>query len=335
MADAATAARTDAPPDWAGYEALQSGAGLVDRSSVGRLSFSGDDALDLLHRLSTNDLLALEVGQAASTVLTSPKGRIVDLLYVLRRDADTLVFTAPETRRKVIDWIDFYTFVEDVEVLDLTGETAMFSLSGPGAGGVLEALTEGDDVPAGVGRHAAVHLAGVCVTIVRSDFLHDEGYDLIVPAGAGQAVWSRLCDAGGSPVSGEAYQAVRVERGVPVFGKELGESYNPLEAGLLDYVSFTKGCYVGQEVVTRLNTYQKVQKRLAGLDFDGDASQGARLKLDGKQAGLVTSVIVSPRSGRRSGLGYVKRSLPEHGVVLEVEGTSATARVTPIPGSKP
>ena len=332
MANAATAARTESPPERVGYESLQSGAGLVDRSSVGRLSFSGEDALDLLHRLSTNDLLALEVGQAAHTVLTSPKGRIVDLLYVLRRDADNLVFTAPETRQKVVDWIDFYTFAEDVEARDLTGETSMFSLSGPGAKVVLEGLAEGGNIPFGAGEHSVVPLGGVCVTIVRSDFLGGEGYDLILPAEAGQAVWSNLCDGGGRPVSGEAYEAVRVERGVPVFGKELGESYNPLEAGLLGYVSFTKGCYVGQEVVTRLNTYQKVQKRLTGFVFDGDATQGAKLMLDGKQAGVITSVAVSP-GGEAIGLGYVKRSVPEEGTVLEVDGTDSTARVTPIPGS--
>jgi folate-binding protein YgfZ len=333
MADAVTAARTEAPSDQVGYEALNSGAGLADRSHVGRLSFSGEDALDLLNRLSTNDLLALEVGQAAYTVLTSPKGRIVDLLYVLRRDADNLVFTAPETRQKVVDWIDFYTFAEDVEARDLTGETVMLSLSGPRAAGVLEELAEGAPIPAAAGQHAAVRLDGVCVTIVRSDFLGGEGYDLILPAEAGQSVWSNLCDAGASPVSDEAYEAVRVERGVPVFGRELGESYNPLEAGLLDYVSFTKGCYVGQEVVTRLNTYQKVQKRLTGFVLDGPAPQGAKVMLDGKQAGVITSVAVSPGRDQRVGLGYVKRSLPEHGTVLEVDGSSVTVHVTPVPSS--
>ena len=231
MADAVTAARTEAPSDQVGYEALNSGAGLADRSHVGRLGFSGEDALDLLNRLSTYDLLALEVGQAAYTVLTSPKGRIVDLLYVLRRDADNLVFTAPETRQKVVDWIDFYTFAEDVEARDLTGETAMFSLSGPRATGVLEELAEGSQIPPAVGQHAAVRLDGVCVTIVRSDFLGGEGYDLILPAEAGQSVWSNLCDAGGRPVSDEAYEAVRVERGRSRLREGAGRELQPAGGG--------------------------------------------------------------------------------------------------------
>ncbi len=334
MADAATAERVDAPPRL-GYEALQSGAGLVDRSHVGRLGFSGDDALDLIHRLSTNDLLALEPCQAAHTVLTSPKGRVVDLLYVLRRGADNLVLTAPETRQTVVDWVDFYTFAEDVEARDLTDETAMFSLSGPGAKGVLQELVDGGHIPASPDEHASALLAGTPATIVRSDFLRDEGYDLVVPAEAAQAARDRLRDAGACPAGGDAYEAVRVERGVPVFGNELGESYNPLEAGLLEYVSFTKGCYVGQEVVTRLNTYKKVQKRLTSFVLDGGAAPGARLMLDGKQAGVLTSAAVSPASGERLGLGYVKKSLPEEGAVLEVDGTAATARVTPLPGPRP
>ena len=331
MADAATAARTETPAGMAGYEALQSGAGLLDRSCVGRVSFSGDDALDLLHRLSTNDLLALEPGEAAHTVLTSPKGRIVDLLYVLRRDEDNLVFTAPETRREVVDWVDFYTFAEDVETKDLTDETAMFSLSGPVSGDVLKTLAEGGAVPPAAGVHASVNLDGTTATIVRSDSLRDEGYDVIVAREAGREVWSGLCEAGAHPIGAEAYEAVRVERGIPLFGRELGESYNPLEAGLLEYVSFTKGCYVGQEVVTRLNTYQKVQKRLAGFEFDGPTSHGAKLMLGGKQAGVVTSVAVSPAGGERIGLGYVKKLLPEEGSVLEVDGSSVTARVSPVP----
>ena len=122
-------------------------------------------------------------------------------------------------------------------------------------------------------------------------------------------------------VGWEALDALRIERGVPAFGRELTEAFNPLEAGLIDIISFTKGCYVGQEVVARLNTYDKVQKRLMRMRWDDGAGPepGAKLVLDGKQVGVVTSAADSP-AGSGVGLGYVRLAHASEGVVLPGEG---------------
>ena len=123
------------------YRALSSGAGLIDRTGVGRLIIRGEDALDLLDRLSTNELATLEVGSGAATVLTTNKGRIIDLLLVHRGEDSLTVFTSPGNQTRVAEWIDFYTFVEDVVVEDRTFETAMLSLSGSAS--LLDDLTDG------------------------------------------------------------------------------------------------------------------------------------------------------------------------------------------------
>ena len=300
------------------YSAIHDGVALIDRSQVGRLSVAGEDALDLLNRLSTNELSDLETGKGVLTVLTSNKGRIVDLLFVLRQAGSLLVLTSPQTRGKVAEWIDFYTIIEDVTVDDVTEKTAMLSLVGPVAGSLLGDKA-GQEVSAlGLRESAGVNLGGVEATVIRTDFLGLRAYDVAVQADSSPGLWTDLVQAGARPTSTEAMEAVRVEQGVPAYGSELGEDYNPLEANLIAYVSFSKGCYVGQEVVARLKTYDKVQKRLVGLlwDFQSVLTPSARLMNEGKQVGVVTSVARSQHLGRGIGLGYVRKAYVEPGTEL-------------------
>jgi folate-binding protein YgfZ len=304
------------------YHALTQGVALVDRSRVGRLRVSGEDAVDLLERLSTNALTELQAGDGAATVLTSNKGRILDLLLVLRRDDHLLLLTGAENQGKVAEWIDFYAIVEDVAVRDATDETAMVTVTGPGSPLLVEQVTGQRTSEMGLYESRSATLDGVEVLVVRTDVIGLPGYDLVMPADGRSQVVDALLGASHDPapaeVGTETFEAARVERGVPAFGHELTEDFNPLEAGLIDIISFTKGCYVGQEVVARLNTYKKVQKRLVGMRWDGEAGleAGAKLTLDGKQVGVVTSVATSPRTGRGVGLGYVRLAHAREGVVL-------------------
>ncbi len=308
-----------------GYEALTRGVGVVDRSDVGRLVLRGEDAVDLVERLSTNALTELEAGEGAATVLTTNKGRIFDLLLVLRRDGELLVLTGPGNQGRVAEWVDFYTFVEDVSVEDVTGATAMLGIVGPGSPAVVEVAT-GVAAPELAPYELRVGtVGGAEALVVRTDPVGEPGYDVVVPADDRDEVLAALLavDAAPAPVvvGREALELVRVERGVPAFGSELTEAFNPLEAGLIGIISFTKGCYVGQEVVARLNTYDKVQKRLMGMRWgDGAGPEpGAKLALDGKQVGVVTSAAESPDGGG-AGIGYVRLAHASEGVVLPGEG---------------
>ncbi len=310
------------------YKALTQKAGLLDTSSYGRLAYSGEDARDLINRLSTNELMTLEEGSGAATVLTSNKGRIVDVLYVLRRSDDLLVFTSPYNGQKVVDWIDFYTIIEDIEVEDLADTTARLSVAGPGAAAALSELAAEGVSSLELNRSIQASIAGASLTILRSDFLKLPGYELIADARDKAALWTAL-ETAVTPIGTEAEEAVRIEQGIPVYGQELSEDYNPLEAGLIDQISFSKGCYIGQEVVARLNTYKKVQKYLMKLTWDTGVpvAPGAKLMLDGKQAGLVTSSAVSPVDGAGVGLGYVRKAQATAGTRLAVEGGSEEVEV--------
>ena len=306
------------------YLAATETAGLVDRSYLGRLEIAGADGLDLLNRLSTNKLDDLQVGEGAVTALTSNKGRIVDLLHVLRLEDRLLVLAGPENRQKVAEWIDFYTFVEDIAVEDVTEDTAMVSLIGPRAESIVLQACEGEVAMPGSAGTVGVRVDGVDATLVRSNLGRLPEYAIVVPLAGAQTLWEAMLRQGAVPIGMDVLEAIRVERGKPVAGKELTEDYNPLEAGLLDYVSFNKGCYVGQEVVTRLDTYDKVQKHLVGLAFPlafpgaSAPAEGATLFAGGKRTGTVTSLATSPTHGRAIGLGYVRKAEAAPGTRLNV-----------------
>ena len=319
----AQALKTVVPVDE--YEALTRGVGVVDRSDVGRLVLRGEDAVDLVERLSTNALTELDVGEGAATVLTTNKGRIFDLLLVLRRDGELLVLTGPGNQGRVAEWVDFYTFVEDVSVEDVTGATAMLGVIGPGSPAVVEAAT-------------GVAAPSLPPTSSASGPLEERRRSSCAPTPSASpaTTWS-FRPTTAMKCSPPCWQWTPPRRpwwsvgkpsnwcgsnaAFPAFGRELTEAFNPLEAGLIDIISFTKGCYVGQEVVARLNTYDKVQKRLMRMRWGdgGGPEPGAKLVLEGKQVGVVTSAAASTAGGG-VGLGYVRLAHASAGVVLPGEG---------------
>jgi folate-binding protein YgfZ len=297
------------------YRAARQTAALLDRSAFGRLRISGADSLDLLNRLSTNKLTDVEPGHGAATVLTTNKGRVIDLLGIANLGDELLVITSPGAQERVVEWIDLYTFGEDIAVEDATESTAMLTVIGPAAAELLGAAASGLDLF----DSAELELNGERVTLVRTDALGVAGFNVVAPAEHAAGVWMALVDRGAIPMGELAAETLRVEQGVPLYGRELGEEYNPLEAGLLPYVSFDKGCYIGQEVVVRLNTYSKVQKRLMGVALDGEIPEaGTRLEADGKDVGFLTSVVDSPEMGRPLAMGYLRTSHSEAGLQVEV-----------------
>jgi hypothetical protein len=316
------------------YRAVREGVALADRASFGRLRIRGKDALDLLNRLSSKKLIDLARGEGASTVLTTNKGRIIDLLLVINMGDELLVITSPQTPAKVVEWIDLYTFGEDITVEDVTEETALLSLMGPGAGGLL-----GTDASAlglyGVGQTS---LQGLRLPFIRTDTLGITGYDLLTTASQAEKVWGALVQAGAVAVGEDALETVRVEEGVPRYGRELGEDFNPLEAGLNSSISYDKGCYIGQEVVLRLNTYKKVQKHLMGIVVEeGSPTIGTRLEIEGKDVGFLTSVVDSPLLRRILALGYVRTSYAEADQKVGVKDGDrlVVGRVVDLPVKRP
>jgi folate-binding protein YgfZ len=205
----------------------------------------------------------------------------------------------------------------------------MLSLTGPDSTGLLDGLTSGQaSLLAPLGRlHTQV--SGVSVEVYRSDFLGTPSFDIVVDSEYKERLSAALRDGGAVPVGADAVEAVRIERGIPAFGKELTEDYNPHEANLVHHVSFSKGCYIGQEVIARLQTYQKVSKYLVGLRWDGEGpALDSFLVHDGKRMGIVTSAARLPHTGANVGLGYVRKAFVEDGkTVADEAGTEIKIKV--------
>ncbi len=300
------------------YTAAVGGAALHDASYAGRVRATGEDTLDLLHRLSTNVVVSLQPGQGAPTVLTSDRGRILDLITVVNLEDHILLLTSAQTPQAVVEWIAKYTIIEDVELRDVTAETAMLSVIGPEAWALLRRSYDLPDLePYGA---APLDVDGVRGHVVRRDMVDHPRFEMVVDAADGPAVWRALAEAGATPIGQDALEVLTVERGEPWYGRELGEAYNPLETGLWGSISFTKGCYIGQEVIARLDTYQKVKQHLVSLDLSPNAAveQGSKLTREGKEVGQVTSVAKVPTTGRMISMAYVRKEAAAVGTRLDI-----------------
>ena len=321
------------------YRAATEGVALLDRSYLGRFRATGKDALDLLNRLTSNKLEELPTGTGIGTILPTNKGRVIDLLHVFASEEHLLLLTSPQTRERVAEWIDLYTFLEEASLEDLTESTAMLSVLGPQAAQLLgEAL--GVSV-AGLEPYASVTVPinGVESTLLRTDPLRAPGYDLLLPAQQAPELWKTLASPGlGAVLIGEGtFDLLRIEAGIPRYGWEISEAVNPWEANLQEYINFEKGCYIGQEVILRLNTYKKVQKHLMALTFSqgAEVAAGDKLYSGDEEAGVVTSVAERPTSGELIGLGLIKRAFAAPETELRLGETGSTATVKDLPAQVP
>jgi aminomethyltransferase len=254
------------------FKALREAVGLVDLTGWGVLRLRGSSRLDFVQRLSTNDVLRLTPAQGAATIFTTPIGRIVDLAFVLVREEELLLIVGRGADEIVADWLRRHIFFNDDVVVDnLTGQWGLVGCSGPGAAAPMARLL-GEDLRDLPPFHASMgQFEGVDVTVVRSVPLGNE-YLLMIPAEQASVMWTALAraveSAGGAFVGETALEAARMAGGWPRFGRELSEDYIPLEAGLKWAVNFNKGCYVGQEIIARMDTYQRLAKRLVVLGWD-------------------------------------------------------------------
>jgi folate-binding protein YgfZ len=292
----------------AAYRAAREAVILADRSERGRLLIEGRDALDLLHRLSTNGIKDLRPGEGAATVFATPKGRILDLVELGRVEDRLLLITGPGRARPLLEWIERYTFREEVRVEDRSGTHGTLGIYGARAAPLVAALC-GAEAAARPRHHVGrVAIDGIPAILGRTFPLGGEGFHLTAEARALAPLRERILAAGEVVPAGEAcLEALRIEAGLPAAGLELTEEHNPWEAGLDEAISLTKGCYVGQEVIARLHTYHKVSKHLVRLRVEGGIPppRGAPVEIGGRAVGALTSVAAVPGEKRVVALGYV------------------------------
>lgn len=316
-------------PD-AEYRAMRhEGAGLVDLSDRDTLVITGDDSVPWLQGLVTNDLLALaEEGSGQRTCIVNVNGRLIAAPRLLHVPEMLVVELGAGLAAEVVAHLRHHVITEDVRLADRSAATARLGIFGPAAAEALDALAELERPAAELADYAgtwgAIGTAGAIVQHVP--WTGGTGLLLSVDRQDAAAVWDALAaDARVRPAGQDTLEMLRIEAGVARYGVELDAKIIPLEAGLDDSINFNKGCYLGQEIIARLDSRGQPAKLLRTLVFEGGAAprSGAEIVHEGKSVGEVRAAVWSPLAGAPIALGYVKRKHNALGTHVEVDGRQA------------
>jgi tRNA-modifying protein YgfZ len=303
-------------------QTARSGAAIYDSSHWGKILVSDRDRLRFLHNQSTADFEKRQSGEGCDTVFVTSTARTIDLATGLILDDEVLLIVSPNRREYLFNWLDRYIFFADrVKLKDVTDSLASFTLMGAESVGILERLgcPKLTDLPHH--SHKLYNIEGIEVRITVGTELGLPGYRLIVDRAKSAALQQALTNLGAITLDEDAWECLRIAQGRPRPDAELTEDYNPLEVGLWDTISFTKGCYIGQETIARLNTYKGVKQYLWGIKLAGSVAVGTPITVDGEKVGVLTSY--SEIDGEILGLGYVRSKAGGVGlkvVVGDVEG---------------
>ena len=305
-----------------GYAALREHAAWLDLSGRGKIRVSGEDRARLLHAMTTNRVDTLQPGEGCYAFFLSAQGRILADVNLLCFEDHFLLDTEPETRTKVYEHLDRYIIADDVALEDQTGRIATLSIEGPGAAAALAKL--GAPEPAGPYAVAPWTSGTSLITIARLDTTGRGGFFLMVPVEEKQAVISRLTEAGFLPATAEDARIVRIECGRPRYGEEITERYLVQETGQLQAVNFSKGCYLGQEIVERVRSRAQIHRVLRRLEIDTSQppAAGTKLKSGDADAAEIASAVFSPALGKTVALAYVRTQFAEPGTKIALDGTS-------------
>jgi aminomethyltransferase len=289
------------------YQAAHQDAILVDRSSLGMLKFTGQTRLDLLNRMSTNKVDNLQSGAGAATVLTTDIARIIDRLILYASSDTVYCLTSENNANNIARYLmRFVFFNDDFHIEDLSADTAVFAIYGPQARARLTAAGFPDeDLPLHHWRECAIN--GAKAYLHRTDPINGDGYFVMCQKADKEAVWQHLVDSGLLVADEAAFDFLRIEAGMPRYGRELTLDYIPLEADLWADVSFHKGCYTGQEIIARMESRGKLAKRLTKLQPETPVQPGDDIQQAGKKVGTYTSIAEGPNG--LVALGYVKTNV--------------------------
>jgi folate-binding protein YgfZ len=330
------------------------GAGLIDLSSRGRIMVSGTEAVQFLNGLITNDMKTLAGDSWMAAAFPNVQGRLIASVRVIRlHDKGTdrnvsftfLIDTEAATHSRVLKNIARFTLAGDFRVTDVTNQSAMLSVQGKKAVEIVRAVL--GDAAAGIDANGVEQIewsrkaegtgeVTEGVIAMRAAHTAENGFDFVVPTNDAGSLFEALENAGARPVGHDAQEMLRIEAGVPRYGVDMDETNVVTEAALDDAVSYTKGCYVGQEIIARIKYRGHVAKKLSGLLFEQAVPLevgGAIQSSDGKEIGRITSSTYSPYLGRTIALAYLKYDYLAAGTNVKVisAANELAAQVTELP----
>lgn len=322
------------------YESLQEGVGLIDLCYRGKLRLAGDDRRKWLHGLVTQDVTGLPDGRWTSAAALNPQGQMLTELRIFALPDALLVDLPPATAGTIPEYLDGYLFLEKVEIQDLGDHLSLLSLQGPQAPLAVSACFGGEWAELPFGGVGLVEWQGTQVIVARVHHCGTDGFDLFVDATHATALHAALYvhrrEFAVDSVGWRAFNHRRVEAGVPWWGHELDSSVVPFDETLRAFVNLNKGCYIGQEIIARLDARGQVNNVLAGLLLEGSdlPERGREIVDGGRRVGRITSALRSPRLGRGIALCFLRREVNCCGSRLQIrhpEGAEQQGEVTTLP----
>jgi folate-binding protein YgfZ len=319
------------------YRAMREGAGVIDRSMLGKVTVTGRDRQAFLQGMLTNDVKGLTAGKGTGAAFLDALGKVMVLLKVYALDDRLLIELPPSFTEKTLERLDHFLISEKVYFEAADSAFAIIAVQGPAAGDLLSRLA-GQTLDLAPYEHVEVVIAGEPVRVIHRREGGVAGFHCWTAATHGAALWAAIADVG-VPVGMQALDTLRVEAGTPWYGRDVDETLIFPETRLEQLVSFTKGCYIGQEVVARVKYRGHINRGLSGLVLEGDRipAAGVRVMAAGKEIGRVTSAVWSYALGRPIALGYVRREHFEPGSPIEVDdgGVILQAKVAALPFVEP
>jgi folate-binding protein YgfZ len=320
------------------FRSARTSVALIDKNYRAYLSFTGPDRVRYLNAILTNNIKDLSNGQGIVSLLLNPQGHILAEIETYAFADKLFCVSHAMIRERLIEWLEKFIIMDDVTLADETHRFGTLALEGPKAAAVVRELSGVDIAPLDElsstdGAVDAIPGRALPCRLVKRSPGGVPGAEFVVQQENLAALWEILLEAvrkhGGGPMGYAALSATRLAQGVPWFGYDFGEKQIPHEAGLQDsHISYTKGCYTGQEIVERVRSRGQVNRQRVGLVFSGEAvpETGAPLTMDGKEVGFVTRAARAWEPPRILGMAYVRREAGAPGTVLQ--WASGTATVT-------
>jgi glycine cleavage system T protein len=318
------------------HQSVRNQAGLIDQSHRGKLRLKGKDRIDFLHGMVTNDIKKLTPGTGLYAVFTNDKAKMLSDARIYCLPDALWVDLEPEVTDKIQKHLDKYILASDVTIENLTDAFGLLSLYGPSSHEIMTHMIGSEP---SMKEHSTMtfSLDGVSSLAARNEITGEAGYDLYVPIDRIVPIWKHLIQIGGpyglQPVGLEALDSLRIEAGIPRYGTDMDESNFPMEAGLEKRaISYTKGCYIGQETIARADAQGRMNKRLMGLELTSKSAPKTgqsilappdSMGIQGQVIGTITSAIASPTFGNLIAMGYLHRDFAKPGKNVMIEGTPA------------
>ena len=312
---------------------------LVDHADTSVIEVRGADRISFLHRMLSNDIKKLSPNQGTYACLLNAQAKVLADINLIAFKDFLWMLTGTALKEKIISLFHQTIIADQVELTDRSAALKLISIHGPKSKNLIAALTKNRVVPEHLFDHRELSIEEVPVTLFRLNMIGEIGFGLLMPMEKTNVIEAKIIENseefGLVSIHRSSFETLRIEAGIPLYGVDFDDSYLLPEVGLNHAVSYTKGCFPGQEILARLDSRGQVAKKLTGFELKGEKipAKGAKIVVAGKEAGLITSAAFSPTLKKAIALGYLKTEAltAGHEVVVEITGDQTPARVKILP----